>query len=86
MPGAGGHGDGGLLVDRKALAEFGAMLGRHHGPDGAGHLRRGRESVQHQLPQQLGRCCSTKLGLPHGKKTKTGWSTNAEVLEKLRYD
>ena len=27
-----------------------------------------------------------KLGLPHGKKTKTGWSTNADVLEKLRYD
>ena len=25
-----------------------------------------------------------KLGLPHGKKTKTGWSTNADVLEKLR--
>ena len=27
-----------------------------------------------------------KLQLPHGKKTKTGWSTNADVLEKLRYD
>ena len=27
-----------------------------------------------------------KLGLPHGKKTKTGYSTNAEVLEKLRYE
>ena len=25
------------------------------------------------------------MGLPHGKKTKTGFSTNAEVLEKLRY-
>ena len=25
------------------------------------------------------------LQLPHGKKTKTGWSTNADVLEKLRY-
>ena len=24
--------------------------------------------------------------LPHGKKTKTGWSTNADVLEKLRYE
>ena len=29
--------------------------------------------------------CET-LQLPHGKKTKTGWSTNADVLEKLRYD
>ena len=26
-----------------------------------------------------------KLGLPHGKKTKSGWSTNADVLEELRY-
>ena len=25
------------------------------------------------------------LQLPHGKKTKTGWSTNADVLEKLRW-
>ena len=25
-----------------------------------------------------------KLGLPHGKKTKSGWSTNADVLEELR--
>ena len=24
--------------------------------------------------------------LPHGKKTKTGWSTNADVLEKLRWE
>ena len=26
-----------------------------------------------------------RLGLPHGKRTKTGWSTNAEVLEKLEH-
>ena len=25
------------------------------------------------------------MQLPHGKKTKTGWSTNADVLEKLRH-
>ena len=24
------------------------------------------------------------MGLPHGKKTKNGWSTDAETLEKLR--
>ena len=27
-----------------------------------------------------------RLQLPHGKKTKTGWSTNADVLEKLRWE
>lgn len=37
-------------------------------------------------PKQLGVALFEKLGLPHGKKTKTGYSTNAEVLEKLRYE
>lgn len=35
-------------------------------------------------PSQLGEILFEKLGLPVGKKTKTGYSTNAEVLEKLR--
>ena len=34
--------------------------------------------------QQLGNILFDKLGLPPVKKTKTGWSTNAEVLEKLK--
>ncbi len=37
-------------------------------------------------PKQLGKVLFEDLRLPHGKKTKTGWSTNAEVLEKLRAD
>lgn len=37
-------------------------------------------------PKQLGDALFVKLGLPHGKKTKTGYSTNAEVLENLRYE
>jgi len=35
-------------------------------------------------PKQLGEVLFEKLGLPSVKKTKTGYSTNAEVLEKLR--
>ena len=35
-------------------------------------------------PKQLGVILFDELGLPSGKKTKTGWSTNAEVLEGLR--
>ena len=35
-------------------------------------------------PSQLGTVLFDKLGLPHGKKTKTGYSTNQEVLEKLK--
>lgn len=37
-------------------------------------------------PKQLGEAFFEKLGLPHGKKTKSGWSTSAAVLEKLRYE
>lgn len=34
-------------------------------------------------PKQLGEVLFEKLGLPKGKKTKTGWSTNVEVLTNL---
>ncbi len=37
-------------------------------------------------PKQLGDALFVKLGLPHGKKTKTGYSTNADVLEGLRFE
>ncbi len=35
-------------------------------------------------PKQLGEVLFDRLGLPAYKKTKTGYSTNAEVLDKLR--
>ena len=48
------------------------------------------ESVGYEFninsPKQLGDALFVKLGLAHGKKTKTGYSTNAEVLESLRYE
>ena len=37
-------------------------------------------------PKQLGEALFVKLGLPARKKTKSGYSTNAEVLESLRYE
>ena len=36
-------------------------------------------------PRQLGVVLFEKLNLPHGKKTSTGYSTSAEVLENLRW-
>lgn len=37
-------------------------------------------------PKQLGFALFECLGLPHGKKTRSGYSTSAEVLENLKYD
>ncbi len=36
-------------------------------------------------PKQLGKILFEKLGLPPGKKTKTGYATDAETLGKLRF-
>ena len=45
-------------------------------------------SVGHQFtigsPKQLGEILFVELGLPKGRKTKTGYSTDASVLEELR--
>lgn len=44
------------------------------------------ESFNIGSPKQLGEVLFEKLGLPKGKKTKTGWSTDVEVLKKLAED
>lgn len=74
----------GVAVDRQALRDFGALL------------KEQIDALQTQIyslaggefninsPKQLGELLFETLGLPAGKKTKTGYSTNAEVLEKLK--
>ena len=37
-------------------------------------------------PKQIGEVLFDKLGLPGGKKTKTGWATGAEILEEMAAD
>ena len=73
----------GFLVDKAALAAYGESL--VSGIDAlqeeiwrlAGH------KFNINSPKQLGEVLFEELMLPAGKKTKTGWSTNADVLEKL---
>lgn len=74
----------GVLVDRKALAEFGMMLNEHIRADEAAIYTLAGEEFNINSTQQLGHILFDKLGLPPVKKTKTGYSTNVEVLEKLR--
>ena len=74
----------GVLVDQAALAHFGQTL--QTGIEvlqGRSMPRRG-EKFNINSTQQLGRVLFEGLGLPPVKKTKTGYSTSAEVLEKLR--
>ena len=76
----------GFLVDRRALAEYGETLQRAMDETEQAIYAAAGETFNINSPKQLGGILFEKLGLPHGKKTKTGWSTNADVLEKLRYD
>ena len=74
----------GFLIDRAELSSFGESL--------TGTIAELERAIYDQSgcefninsPKQLGEVLFDKLMLPAGKKTKTGWSTNADVLEKLR--
>ena len=76
----------GCRVDRNALAAFGETLSRRAAELEQTIYDMAGEHFNINSPKQLGEILFGRLGLPHGKKTKTGWSTNAEVLENLRYE
>lgn len=74
----------GFLVDRKGLEDLSCELG--------GRIKILESEIYSLVgyefnlnsPKQLGVALFEKLGLPAKKKTKSGYSTNAEVLEGLR--
>lgn len=73
----------GVRVDREQLEEMGKDLSdRLNTLEGAIH-KEAREPFNINSPKQLGVILFEKLGLPPVKKTKTGYSTSADVLEKL---
>ena len=76
----------GCRVDKGALVSFGEMLSEKAGALEQEIYAMAGEEFNINSPKQLGEILFGKLNLPHGKKTKTGWSTNADVLEKLRYE
>ena len=74
----------GFLVDRKALYDFGESLTSSIEQLQQSVWALAGEPFNIQSPKQLGSVLFERLMLPAGKKTKTGWSTNAAVLDKLR--
>ena len=76
----------GCRADKGALVSFGEMLSEKADALEQDIYNMAGEEFNINSPKQLGEILFGKLGLPHGKKTKTGWSTNADVLEKLRYE
>ena len=74
----------GFLVDKQALYDFGESLNGSIASLQEKIWELAGEQFNINSPKQLGTVLFEKLMLPSGKKTKTGWSTNADVLEKLR--
>lgn len=76
----------GILVERQALKEYGAKLGERIDELEQEIFERAGENFNINSPKQLGVILFEKMHMPYGKKTKTGYSTSAEVLEKLRFE
>ena len=74
----------GFLVDRNALQAFSVALEIAAAGDMAEIYRMAGHEFNINSPKQLGEVLFDELKLPFFKKTKTGYSTGAEVLEKLR--
>lgn len=76
----------GVKVKREALKEYGEKLSaridviENHIYEAVG------KKFNINSPKQLGEILFGEMGIPGGKKTKTGYSTSADVLEKLKPD
>ncbi len=73
----------GVRIDRKALQDYSQSLAARIDELQKSIYEKAGEEFNIASPKQLGQILFEKLGLPGGKKTKTGYSTAADVLEKL---
>jgi len=76
----------GVHLDKGILAAIGQELNTRIGALTGEIYELAGEEFNINSPKQLGVILFEKLGLPKGKKTKTGYSTSAEVLEALAPD
>ncbi|MBO7520010.1 MAG: DNA polymerase I, partial [Clostridia bacterium] len=76
----------GFLIDENGIREYSAELESKTAELTRDIYALAGGEFNINSPKQLGEILFVKLGLPVKKKTKNGFSTNAEVLEELRYD
>lgn len=76
----------GVKVEAEALKAYGDQLGTRIVDLEKEIYEMAGEEFNINSPKQLGVILFEKLGIPHAKKTKTGYSTAADVLDKLAPD
>lgn len=76
----------GFGVDRQGIEHYGKMLTEQISSLEQSIYESAGTIFNINSPKQLGKILFEDLGLPCKKKTKSGYSTNAEVLESLRYE
>ena len=76
----------GLRVDAGELQRFGEEMVRLIAEKESAIYEAAGGKFNINSPKQLGEVLFEKMGIPPVKKTKTGYSTSADVLEKLSYD
>ena len=76
----------GVRVNSDALKEYGDQLAVHIRALEKEIYEEAGETFNINSPKQLGVILFEKMQIPGGKKTKTGYSTAADVLEKLAPD
>lgn len=76
----------GIQVEAEALKVYGDQLGGRIAELETEIYETAGETFNINSPKQLGIVLFEHLGLPNGKKTKTGYSTAADVLDKLASD
>lgn len=76
----------GVKIEAQALKQYGQQLGAKIVEVEKQIYEQTGEIFNINSPKQLGTVLFEHMGLPNGKKTKTGYSTAADILEKLAPD
>ena len=74
----------GIKVNKDELYQYGEILGERISVLEKEIYAEAGEEFNVNSPKQLGVILFEKLGMPYAKKTKNGYSTAADVLEKLQ--